>query len=155
MSIEVAYARSAALAAIDTIKDGTAASEQVLAAMNCVAAFKEAARDLSERMEAATIAWIGHNGDLVDGDIRYYVGPNKSTKCLDLPGTLRALLEVSGGDLDAVVEVLSSGAFKPAKAKEVLGERADGLFETKETTDLKTGKATGPRLQKSDPRFIR
>lgn len=154
MSIWVANARTLALDAIESITNGTATSEQVLAAMNYTGLVKEAARDLSERMEAATIAWIGKNGDLVDGDIRYYVGPNKSTKCLDLPGTLRALLEVSGGDLDAVVEVLSSGAFKPGKAKEVLGEKADGLFETKETTDLKTGKATGPRLQKRDPRYI-
>jgi ABC-type glycerol-3-phosphate transport system substrate-binding protein len=140
---------------IETVESGEATSEQVLAAMDFVVTLAFVTNELKKRMEEAAIKWIQANGDLVDGDIRYYVGPNKSTKCLDLPGTLRALLEVSGGDLDAVVEVLSSGAFKPAKAKEVLGERADGLFETKETTDLKTGKATGPRLQKSDPRFIR
>jgi hypothetical protein len=140
---------------IETVESGEATSEQVLAALDYVVTLAFVTNELKKRMEEAAIKWIQANGDLVDGDIRYYVGPNKSTKCLDLPGTLRALLEVSGGDLDAVVEVLSSGAFKPAKAREVLGERADGLFETKETTDLKTGKATGPRLQKSDPRYIR
>jgi hypothetical protein len=140
---------------IDTVEAGEATPHQVLEAMEFVVTLAFVTNELKKRMEEAAIKWIQANGDLVDGEIRYYVGPNKSTKCLDLPGTLRALLEVSGGDLDAVVEVLSSGAFKPGKAREVLGERADGLFETKETTDLKTGKATGPRLQKSDPRFIR
>ena len=137
------------------VEEGNATASEVLKALDFVARIGECHRALKERAEAAAIKWIRTNGDLVDGDIRYYVGPNKSTKCLDLPGTLRALLEVSGGDLDAVVEVLSSGAFKPAKAREVLCERADGLFETKTTVDLKTGKATGPRLQKSDPRYIR
>lgn len=128
-------------------------ADAVLSAMNLVRRLGEIHRDLKDRLEAASIQWIEVNGDLTDGEVRYYVAPNKSTKCVDLRGTFQALLDKSGGDLDSVVLCLSSGAFKPSATKEVLGDLADSLFVTEVTKDLKTGKPTGPRVQKHDPRF--
>ena len=132
-----------------------ATRDQVLAALDFTARLREVARELTEQVEVGAIAWVQAHGDIEDGEKRYYVAPNKSVKCLDVKGTLGAVLEVAGGDLDAVIECLSSGAFKPAKTKALLGERADEFFETTETADLKTGAAGKPRLQKFDPKFIR
>ena len=129
--------------------------DDVLKALDLSARLREVARELTEQVEAGAIAWVQAHGEIIDGDVRYYVGANKSVKCRDVKGTLGAVLEVTGGDLDAVIECLSSGAFKPAKTKALLGKRADEFFETTETMDLKTGAAGKPRLQKHDPRFIR
>jgi hypothetical protein len=139
---------------IELIETGEATAEQLLTAQNFIKRLGEVYRDLKERTEAATISWIERNGDLTDGEVRYYVAPNKSTKCVDVRRTLVALLEAAGGDLDLVASVLASNPYKPAKAREVLGEASTDLFETDVTKDLKTGQPTAKRLQKADPRFI-
>jgi hypothetical protein len=135
------------------IQTGQADADDVLRALDFLAQLKAATKKMSEDMESAVVGWIGTNGDLTSGDIRYYVAPNKTTKCKDLRATLEAVLELGGGNLDAVFDCLSTSAFKPAKTKALLGEKADDLFETTETLDLKTGKPKGARLQKHDPKF--
>lgn len=132
------------------------AADEALQAMEFVATLKGIAKELGDKVEAAAIAWIEANGDLVKGEERYYVGPNKTTKCKSPRGTLEALLKATGGDFDAVVACLSAGAFKHGACREILaGDEYADLFETKETADLKTGKPGGKRLQKHDPRWIK
>lgn len=125
---------------IEAIELGFADRADVLRAMAMVQQCKHAVAALSQRMEAAVIAWIGANGEIEDGDNRYYVGTSKTTKCVDVKATLDRLLTVTGGDLDAVNSCLSTGAFKPAATLAVLGSEGAGLFTTEVVQDLKTGK---------------
>jgi hypothetical protein len=127
--------------------------EAVLEAMDRVAALKEQTRLLAELLEARVIAWIETNGDIENGDVRYYVGPNKTTRCNDLRATLTALLDACGGDMQEVCRHLSTSAFKPGACRETLAESDYAeLFITAETPDLKEGKPKR-RVQKFDARF--
>lgn len=137
-------------ASIEIIESGDASVDQVLQAQEFIKKLGEVYRDLKEKLEAATIAYIEKNGEIRDGERRFYVAPNKSTKCVDVRKTVEAVFEVSGGDFDVFVECLSSGAFKPAATKKVLGDRAADLFVDTETKDLKTGEIGGKRLQSVD-----
>ena len=141
--------------AISTVESNPVATkEDVLTALNFTKRLRELAKELSDNAESAAIQWIQQNGEIVDGDIRFYVAPNKVTKCLNVKGTLGAVLESSGGDLDAVAECLASSAWKHGATKKMLGDKADEFFETVETADLKTG-IGAKRLQKVDQKFIK
>lgn len=129
----------------------TATREDVLAALDFAKRLREIAAELSRQAEAGAIAWIDAHGPITEGELRWYVGTNRTHKCRDVRGTLAALLEATGGDLDRVAECLSSSAWKPGAAKAVLPD-ADAWFETVETPDLKTGKPER-RLQKADANF--
>jgi hypothetical protein len=126
--------------ALDAIEMGFASKEEVLLAMACVQQARAVVQAMAQRFEAAAIQWIDTNGDLEDGDKRYYVGNDRRYKCKDVRATLEALLTETGGDLDALNTCLSSGAFKPGTTMTVLGEKANDHFTTEITKDLKTGK---------------
>lgn len=148
------------LTAIELVESGLADEAQVLAGAAFIEKLGQLHRELKSRWEAAAIAYMEANGDLLDGEVRYYVGPNKSTKCVDLRETVRVVLTATGGDVDAFTDCLSSSAFKHGTtckrlAEAGMKEDADRLFVTTETKDIKTGKATGPRVQKFDPRFVK
>jgi hypothetical protein len=141
-----------ATAALDT--DATV--DQVLMAMDFVKALKEATAALAERVESRVIGWIEANGEIEHGDTRYYVAPNKTTKCKDLGQTLEAVLKATGGDFGATVRAFSSSAFKPGACRELLpADEYEALFETKEAMDLKEGKPKPARLQRADTRFLK
>ncbi len=139
------------LSAINTVAAGDATQEQVLTALNFLDALKEATRQLGEQLEPAVIKWIEGNGELSFGEIRYYVGANKTTKCKDLTETAQALLEAGG--VETLVRGLSTSAFKHGTCRELLGDAYGKLFETTEVQDLKTGVAKPKRLQKVNERF--
>lgn len=139
--------------AISAIENPVSTKDDVLTALGFTKRLREIAKELSDQAEAAAIAWIAANGEITEGNVRYYVAPNRTTKCKDVKATLAALLEVSGGDLDAVVECMSSGAWKPGETKKRLGDKAGDFFETTETGELKEGKPT-KRLQKVDSTFL-
>jgi hypothetical protein len=140
---------------ISTVESNPVATkEDVLTALNFTKRLRELAKELSDQAEAASIAWIQANGEIIDGDIRFYVAVNKTHKCKDVKATLAALLEKSGGDLDSVTECMSTNAWKPGETKKRLGDDADKFFETIEAADLKTG-IGAKRLQKVDQKFIK
>src|SRR5690606_22726121 len=146
-------ALSALIAHLERTLTTAATPDQMLAAIDGVAGLKATLRRLDHLVEARAIAWIEAHGDLTCGDIRYYVGQDKKTKCRDPKATLQALLDATGGDLDAVVGHLSAGAFKHGACRATLpSERYEALFETTATPDLKTGKPLRV-LAKLDTRF--
>lgn len=119
-------------------------------------ALKEATRLLCERVDAAVMEWIRVHGDVTIGPVRYYIGQSTTTKCRSVPDTLRAVLETTGGDVDAVAQLLSASAFKPGACKKTLPpEVYDAHFETRAVEDVKTGVPKPPRLQEFDERFVR
>ena len=137
------------------VQSGMASADDVLRALDFLKQLKEATAKANADMESAVIEWIKVNGDLSDGVCRYYVAPNKTTKCLNVRTTLEAIFEAKDGDLDALMDCLSSNPFKPSTTMKLIGARADECFKTEEVLDLKTGRPKEARLQKFDPRFVK
>lgn len=144
----------ASIAALDN--DIVATKDDCLTAMMFAARLREIAKDLSAKVEAGVIAWINRNGEIVDGTVRYYVGVTKTTKCTSVKDALEAILEASGGDMDAVVACMSTGAWKHGACSKLLPKEVyDALFVAREEEDIKEGKPAKPdKLQKFDSRFI-
>jgi len=140
--------------AIALIEDGVASKEEVMAAMAFKQKLGEISRAINHRFEEAAIKWIEANGEIEDGEKRYYVGTSTTRKCRDVRRTVEGLLTETGGDLDAFTSALSSNAFKPATACTILGEKANDLFETVTAKDLKTG-APKKKLKSVDPKRLK
>ena len=118
-------------------------------------ALKQRTRELAARTEEIACGVIQLHGDIVIGDIRYYVGEEKRTKCIDKPGTLEAVLTAKCGDFGAVCDMLASDPFKYGAVRTAIGDDAfNKLFTQDKVIDLKTGKPLRS-LQKLDGRFIR
>lgn len=135
---------------IALVESGAAGNDQVAEALEFVSRLKQVARELDARLETATLAWIDANGPVRTGqDGPFYVAATKKqTKCRDQKAVLSALLEATGGDLDAVSEVLSSGCWKHgAAAKRLPPEVYADLFEVIETPEVKT-------VTRIDPKFL-
>jgi hypothetical protein len=135
--------------AISTIEISGASASDVMTALALKQQLWETYRDLSFRFEQAAIAWILSNGEITDGEKRYYVGTETTRKCRDVGLTFRAMLDVTGGDLDPILATLSSGAFKPAAACALLGSIVPKHFDTIVSKDLKTG-APKKRLKNTE-----
>ena len=130
-------------------------AEEALDLMAQVERFKALGRQLHQQLEASLIQFIEANGDIEVGEKRWYVGTDKSYKRkADIEDAVQALLEVTGGDLQAFCALLSSGALKPAACRTVLGDRFTDLFETVVEKDLKTG-APKKAVKVFDARFAK
>ena len=66
------------------------------------------------------IGWIKANGDLQLGHLRFTVGAQSVTRCLDVRETVHALLAACGGDVDSVAPhgiMLSRGQSGPTPSR--------------------------------------
>ena len=138
-----------------SVQSGDDAQDRVVALLNAVDLLKATSKELAQAAEQLAIQIIDERGEIVVGDIRYYVGPDKTTKPRDKGAILDALLVACDGDLSAIAnEVLSSDPFKVGACRTRLGDEAiDKLFETTVKQDLKTGKpARG--LHKVNAQFL-
>lgn len=130
-------------------------ADAVLAVMNDVEVLQKRAKEVKHQLEQALIAYIDEHGEIEAGDVRWYVGIDKTYKpAVPLPQLVENLLAVTEGDFDRFCELLSSGAFKPGACKSVLGDGFDAAFETIVKRNLETGK---PRrsLKSVDKRFTK
>ncbi len=129
--------------------------EAVLQAVDFVARLGEIYRQLKAQLDARMVEWIDANGELVNGEVRYYVGNDKDTKCVDLKETLNACYAAAGGDEDALITVLSTNAFKPGACRKLLpADTYAKCFVTTERVKVLEGKPV-KQLQKFDGRFVR
>src|SRR5690554_3989402 len=112
----------------------------VAAVMDRLKAAEERLKQIKGFVTEKVIEWIEANGDLVIGDVRYYVGPKKITKCIDVPGAVAALLIASDGDFGKLCEFFASQPLKYGACKEPLGDQWDQFFRVEEVIDLKEGK---------------
>ncbi len=96
-------------------------------------------KEIKKQHTEAVIEWIKVNGEFMVGDNLYKIGKTKTVKCLNLAKTVEAVLNACGGDFAEFVQVLSSGAFKPAATANVLGDDAEQHFLTtwKDKIELK------------------
>lgn len=104
-------------------------------------AYIERGRDMKLMLEEKLVENLSANGPVMVGDVQYRAGVKKTTKCMNLPGAVQALLESVGGDFDAFCQCLSSNAIKYGAAREPLGERWDEFFKVEEQLELVEGKA--------------
>ena len=148
----VQQATEAALAVIQR-EEGLVTQDDVVKALDLCQNPKAVVRELDAQIEAAVIQWINQNGDIEVGDIRYYVGTEKTTKCIDPRRTLEAVFDAVGADFDSFLGTLVSQPFKPATTRTIVGDDvADSLFVTSTQEDVKTGKPR-KRLQVSNEKF--
>ena len=115
---------------------------------------KEFTKRIAGRWDDMMLAIVQDKGDQVIGEIRYYAGVEKKTKCPDKAKGLETILECAGGDFGAVAEMLASDPFKPGACKELLGERWGEVFQVIEKDELKEGKPS-KKLVAVNERFIR
>lgn len=99
---------------------------------------------------------LSHGGDGIQiGHVRYYVGPDKDTKCNNIRDTTAAVLDASGGSVDDFTCTLSTNAFKPGACKKLLGvEKFNSLFTVTERKRLKQDGTEEKQLQSIDERFV-
>lgn len=91
-------------------------------------------------IDEAIKEWIASNGEplvqTAGGPRRLYVAADKTTKCRDVGATFLAILQATGGDVDAIRSCLSSNAFRYGVCREHLGDDWGNHFEVKESTRL-------------------
>lgn len=119
----------------------TATREQVLQSIDIIAGLKAKVKELDTNHKAALLAWLQFNGDLEVGELRYYVGTDKHTKCNNNRQTVEAILNACAGDVDSLASCIASDGLKTGACKTVLGD--DGFashFTTIVVSDVKTGK---------------
>lgn len=142
--------------AIGGIEAGGASKEEVCAALDFVQRLSEVARELKRRVDIAAIGYIQTNGEIQIGPRRFYVSEGtKTTKCLDTRKTYEKVMEVAGGNVDAVLDCLCSDPWKPAKTMKLIGYGADKLFKTTRKPKLNQEGQPEPVLNVVDQRFIK
>ena len=149
--------------AILSIGDDTP-DERIGEVLNLVACADDRIKEIKRMARGAIEAHIEANGrDVVIGDIRYYMGMDRKTKCIDPEATMAAILTLADGDMKAAHErFLSSDAFKYGSIRKGLEEqpdvaRFDDLFTVEEKPVLKDGKPIHgvKKLQSVNERFLR
>lgn len=130
--------------------------EQIEEILSQLAGMKAAIRQAEVTIKQRMLDIILDTGrDITIGTVRYYAGHPVETKCLDIKGTLIALLEETGGDMERLAECLCSEPFKPATTLKMLPENAGKmLFKKKPKPKLLEGKPQ-KQLMEFDSRFVR
>jgi hypothetical protein len=119
----------------------TSSIEQIADNLGRLKALAERARELKKQFDEQLLEYIEANGDVTIGEVRYYAGYEKETKCVDVPGALSCLLFLCGGEMEEFAGVLSANAIKHGAAKKyMLPEMYEKHFVTSMKPDLKEGK---------------
>jgi len=119
-------------------------------------AVKAKAVDVFNEAKSSVEEWIGTNGDMQIGDIRYYLGIDRDHRLKKTNDeTFVAMLEIFS--TEQFSQCLASGWLKPGQLRAHLIEAGrpemfDELFERVERVDMKTGKPK-KSIQAADPRF--
>lgn len=129
--------------------------ETVLELYERVAGAKQQIREIDAALKCGMIEWINANGQIQHGTKRFYVGNKRTTKTKGKAAAIMAILDSTGGDLDALASLLVAEPIKPGAAKKQLGDELwDVHFEVLDVPDLKTGKATTTELKVVDERYL-
>jgi hypothetical protein len=119
----------------------TSSIEQIADNLGKLKALAERARELKRQFDEQLLEYIEANGDVTIGEVRYYAGYEKETKCVDVGGVILHLLDAVVGDYDALAGFLCANPIKHGAVKKTLSpEVYDRLFVTSLKPDLKEGK---------------
>jgi hypothetical protein len=131
------------------------AAQDILMWLDRSAWLLERVRTFRRFVEQAAIAWIDANGDLQLGPLRFTVGVQSITRCLDVRATIHALLSACGGDVDAVAQYLAANPYKYGSCRSIRSpEVYRRLFLTERRPKLING-TPQKQLIRSDDRFVR
>ena len=116
--------------------------ERTLEVDSFVKTLKDRMKFIGEEMDRKKLEMVErHKGDLQVGDMRYYVGATKKHVNLNKEDTYYRVMDLFGGDIMQVLDVMTSQPWKYGAIKTMLGEDvANELFETTTVKDVKTGK---------------
>jgi hypothetical protein len=129
--------------------------EKLFEMISAVGAAKTVVKELDRMLDNAMYERLLVCREIIYGDIRYYLGEDKTVKCVDVRATMNAVLDASGGDLDKMSECLSSNAFKPGETRKLLpSEVFDECFETKVKPTIREGRPSKAVLQ-ANMRFLK
>jgi hypothetical protein len=133
-----------------------ATADHVADVLTRLDAYMQRGKALRETLEPLLTEWIKAHGELRIGEVRYYVGPKRTTKCIDVPGCVEALLIASGGDFGTLCEFFASQPLKYGACKEPLGEAWAKFFNVVVEEELKDGEVKPvKKIQRVDERFIK
>jgi hypothetical protein len=119
----------------------TSSIEQIADNLGKLKALAERARELKRQFDEQLLEYIEANGDVTIGEVRYYAGYEKETKCVNVPGALTSLMIHAGGDVEVFCGALAANAIKHGAAKKILPpDEYDLYFVTSLKPDLKEGK---------------
>ena len=104
--------------------------DEVMEILNHIAFMREEVKAIYNMGQSALLEYIQANGSFEFNGNTYTAGKTKSVKCIDQGQCLEAVLEATGGDVDAIKKVLSTDAFKPTATMAVLGKAAEDHFTT-------------------------
>jgi hypothetical protein len=138
--------------AIHRLTSGNATDEDFLTVQHAVAGMKGIVREYESLAKEASLEYLKGGREVVSEHERYYIGNKRTTKCRDTGRALEALLIETGGDFDAVVELMASEPFKHGACRGVLGDDWEQHFIVAEVEDVKTGKAK-KEIKRIDTRF--
>lgn len=129
--------------------------DQVATLVNRVQWFKDQTKEADTTLKGFMVEWLDQPGRSLEiGTKRYYVGDKKKTVCNDTAKALEALLEMNGGDFEAMADQLSSQPIKHGAARNVLGDELwKEHFTVLVEKDLKTGKPV-KQVKEIDERFV-
>jgi hypothetical protein len=133
--------------------DPASSLDLLLEAFDKLDAIRAWLKERDAEMDALALEWIRANGTLrfqrPDGTaVERRLAKKKTTKCIDIPGTIQELLETVDGDFDRFCTFLASQPIKYGAAREALNPAMyDVLFQTTEEDDVK--------VVKIDTRFLK
>ena len=121
---------------------------------NCVLFIQQRAASIRQLIDQKFVIAIQAHGPIEIGDIRYVVGVDRTTRCLDTKVTTEIILEAVGGDLVRFCQMLVAQPYKAASVRAVIPEEAYwSCFETVERRSVEEKPAE--RLMKIDTRFVK
>ena len=120
---------------------------------------------LVKQYEEETVEWCKENDTalVLSDDHYYFPGVEKTVKCKDISGALEEALELTGGDFDAMVKLLTSSPIKHGAYRDMLESSTEiddagavwsKYFERAEKDKMKEGKSK-KKLIEVDKRFSR
>jgi hypothetical protein len=141
---------------VRTIAAPSTSVEVIAEVMDRVDAFGRRARQVKDALESAMIEHITATGnDVTIGDRRYYVGVDRSTKCVSNEECTDSVFSAVGWDVKQFAACLAANAFKASSVRSVLPEGEYlRLFETTEKPELREGKPSR-KLKSLDVRYVR
>ncbi len=116
---------------------------------------KQETRRIEADLKEAMVEYIQANGPIEVGTKKYYVGDDKTTKCVNVASTVNAILSATYGDVGRLAELMSAQPFKHGACKMVLtADMHSQLFVTETKPKLKEGKAV-KQLQVIDTQYLK
>jgi hypothetical protein len=126
--------------------DAGSPPDAVLEAIDKLDAIRAWLRERDAELDAALREWLRVHGTLrlerPDGSVlSWRLAKKKTTRCVDVPGAIQALLEVVEGDFERCCEFLAAQPVKYGSASKVLNPaQYELLFVTTEEDEVKPTK---------------